>query len=168
MQPKDFVPPDTLPSMNSYFDKCLSLQRWGGLLLCVLLSAWTVDAAETAPTSGQPNVVVILTDDQGWGDISLHGNPNIETPHIDSLARDGAQLRNFYVCPVCSPTRAEFLTGRYHARMGVFSTSRGGERFNLGERTIAESFRDGGYRTAAFGKWHSGMQGAVPSEQPWF
>lgn len=106
----------------------------------------------------RPNVIVILTDDQGWGDLSLHGNPNLSTPNIDSLARDGAEVNHFYVCAVCSPTRAEFLTGRYHTRMGVYSTSTGGERFNAGEQTIAEVFRDGGYVTAAYGKWHSGMQ----------
>ncbi|MEM9368364.1 MAG: arylsulfatase [Planctomycetota bacterium] len=130
----------------------------GLLVLASLLPCWAALVFALEAEASRPNVLVILTDDQGWGDISLHGNPNIETPNIDSLARDGAQLKNFYVCAVCSPTRAEFLTGRYHARMGVFSTSRGGERFNLGERTIGESFRDGGYRTAAFGKWHSGMQ----------
>lgn len=105
-----------------------------------------------------PNVVVILTDDQGWGDLSLHGNPNLSTPNIDSLARDGAEVKHFYVCAVCSPTRAEFLTGRYHNRMGVYSTSAGGERINADEQTIAEVFRRGGYATAAYGKWHSGMQ----------
>jgi arylsulfatase A-like enzyme len=103
-------------------------------------------------------VVVILTDDQGWGDLSLHGNPNLSTPNIDAMARDGAELEHFYVCAVCSPTRAEFLTGRYHTRMGVHSTSTGGERFNTGEQTIAEVFRRAGYATAAYGKWHSGMQ----------
>ncbi len=94
-----------------------------------------------AESSRPPNVVVILTDDQGWGDLSLHGNPNLSTPNIDSLARDGAEVENFYVCAVCSPTRAEFLTGRYHTRMGVYSTSTGGERFNADEQTIADVFR---------------------------
>ncbi|TWT55042.1 Arylsulfatase [Rubripirellula amarantea] len=106
----------------------------------------------------RPNVVVILADDQGWGDLSCNGNPNLSTPHIDSLARDGARVEHFYVCAVCSPTRAEFLTGRYHTRMGVYSTSTGGERFDAGEQTIAEVFRQSGYATAAYGKWHSGMQ----------
>lgn len=106
----------------------------------------------------QPNVVVILTDDQGWGDLSLHGNPNLSTPNIDAMARDGAEIDRFYVCAVCSPTRAEFLTGRYHNRMGVYSTSAGGERFNSDELTIAEIFREGGYATGCYGKWHSGMQ----------
>ncbi|MBP87716.1 MAG: N-acetylgalactosamine 6-sulfate sulfatase [Planctomycetaceae bacterium] len=105
-----------------------------------------------------PNVVVILTDDQGWGDLSLNGNTNLSTPNIDSLARDGASFDRFYVCPVCSPTRAEFLTGRYHPRSGVYSTSAGGERMNLDEMTIGDTFKAGGYATAAFGKWHNGMQ----------
>ncbi|MFT5128820.1 MAG: arylsulfatase A-like enzyme [Rhodothermales bacterium] len=105
-----------------------------------------------------PNIIVILTDDQGWGDLSLSGNKDLETPHIDSLARDGASFDRFYVCPVCSPTRAEFLTGRYHARSGVYSTSAGGERMDLDEATIADSFKAAGYATGAFGKWHNGMQ----------
>ena len=106
----------------------------------------------------QPNVVVFLTDDQGWGDLSLNGNKNLSTPNIDSLAADGASFDRFYVCPVCSPTRAEFLTGRYHQRGGVYSTSAGGERLDLDELTIADVFLEAGYRTGAFGKWHNGMQ----------
>lgn len=105
-----------------------------------------------------PNIVVVLTDDQGWGDLSLNGNSDLSTPNIDQLARDGAMFDRFFVCPVCSPTRAEFLTGRYHTRSGVFSTSAGGERIDLDEMTIAQTFKAAGYATAAFGKWHNGMQ----------
>ena len=105
-----------------------------------------------------PNIVVILTDDQGWGDLSLNGNNDLSTPNIDSLAKDGASFDRFFVCPVCSPTRAEFLTGRYHVRGGVYSTSAGGERLNLDEITIADTFKSAGYTTGAFGKWHNGMQ----------
>jgi len=108
--------------------------------------------------ANKPNIVVILTDDQGWGDLSLNGNTNLSTPNIDSLARDGASFDRFYVCPVCSPTRAEFLTGRYHPRSGVYSTSAGGERMNLDEMTIGDTFKAAGYATGAFGKWHNGMQ----------
>jgi arylsulfatase A-like enzyme len=104
------------------------------------------------------NVVVFLTDDQGWGDLSLHGNTNLSTPNIDSLGKDGATFDRFFVCPVCSPTRAEFLTGRYHVRSGVYSTSAGGERMDLDETTIADLFKRAGYSTGAFGKWHNGMQ----------
>jgi len=114
-------------------------------------------AADASPAT-RPNVVIFLSDDQGWGDLSVHGNQNLATPHIDSLARDGALVERFFVSPVCSPTRAELLTGRYHPRGGVYSTSTGGERLDLDEMTIADTFRAAGYKTAAFGKWHNGMQ----------
>jgi len=106
----------------------------------------------------KPNVVIILTDDQGWGDLSYHGNTNLNTPNIDLLAGSGTTFDRFYVTPVCSPTRAELLTGRYHTRMGVYSTSEGGERIDADEKTMADIFKASGYATAAFGKWHSGMQ----------
>jgi arylsulfatase A-like enzyme len=112
----------------------------------------------TLSLAAPPNVIVILTDDQGWGDLSLHGNTNLRTPHIDSLAKDGARFDRFFVQPVCSPTRAEFLTGRYHPRGGVRDVSTGGERLNLDEHTIADSFQAAGYRTGCFGKWHNGTQ----------
>ena len=124
----------------------------------LLLAAVLALLPATLSAANRPNVLVILTDDQGWGDLSLNGNRNLSTPHIDSLARDGASFRRFYVCPVCSPTRAEFLTGRYHPRGGVYSTSAGGERLDLDERTIGDVFTRAGYATAAFGKWHNGMQ----------
>ncbi|MCR9201632.1 MAG: sulfatase-like hydrolase/transferase [Planctomycetaceae bacterium] len=131
-----------------------------GLLLSVVCGESCADQGNLKQQSSaaRPNVLVILTDDQGWGDLSLNGNQNLSTPNIDRLAAEGAKFDRFYVCPVCSPTRAEFLTGRYHARGGVYSTSAGGERLDLDEITIAQSFRAGGYRTAAFGKWHNGMQ----------
>src|SRR5205807_647645 len=106
----------------------------------------------------KPNIVIILADDQGWGDLSINGNSNLSTPNIDSLACTGAMFEHFYVCPVCSPTRAEFLTGRYHPRGGVHGVSTGGERLNLDEQTIADVFKAAGYRTGAFGKWHNGSQ----------
>ena len=88
-----------------------------------------------------PNVILILTDDQGWGDLSLNGNLDLSTPHIDKLARTGTRFDRFFVSPVCSPTRAEILTGRHHVRGGVYSTSRGGERLDIDEETIAEVFK---------------------------
>lgn len=88
-----------------------------------------------------PNIILILTDDQGWGDLSMTGNTNLSTPNIDQLASDGVFLERFYVSPVCSPTRAELLTGRYHVRGGVWSTGAGGERLDLDETTIAEIFK---------------------------
>jgi len=105
-----------------------------------------------------PNVIIILTDDQGWGDLSIKGNLDLSTPNIDKLGRTGVQFDRFFVSPVCSPTRAELLTGRYHVRGGVYSTSTGGERLDIDEQTIAQVFKKAGYKTAAYGKWHNGMQ----------
>ncbi len=124
-------------------------------LLCIALA---VLLPVSVPAAEKPNVLVILADDQGWGDLSVHGNTNLSTPNIDSLARDGALFERFYVCPVCSPTRAEFLTGRYHPRGGVWNVSTGGERLDLDEKTIADAFKAAGYATALFGKWHNGTQ----------
>lgn len=108
--------------------------------LCVLGLLLAIHGPATAAQgAARPNVVVILADDQGWGDLSVSGNTNLSTPRIDSLARDGAKFDRFFVCPVCSPTRAEFLTGRYHPRGGVWSTSTGGERLDLDERTFADA-----------------------------
>ncbi|GLR18418.1 arylsulfatase [Portibacter lacus] len=112
----------------------------------------------TLQISAQPNIIIILTDDQGWGDVSFNGNSNLSTPHIDELANNGIIFNRFFVEPVCSPTRAEILTGRYHVRSGVYSTSRGGERMNADEVTIAQILKNNGYKTAIYGKWHNGMQ----------
>ncbi len=105
-----------------------------------------------------PNVVVLLADDAGWGDYSRNGNNQVATPHIDSLAAQGVTLNRFYVCPLCAPTRAEFLTGRYYPRTGVYGVSTGQERLSLNEKTIADAFHAAGYATGAFGKWHNGSQ----------
>jgi len=123
-----------------------------------LASVICCNAGAGMSVSEHPNVIVILADDQGWGDLSINGNRDISTPNIDKMTRDGARFDRFFVCPVCSPTRAEFLTGRSHVRGGVYSTSAGGERLNPDETTIAEIFKRAGYKTAAFGKWHNGTQ----------
>jgi arylsulfatase A-like enzyme len=117
-----------------------------------------IAAIQSSVTAKQPNVIVILSDDQGWGDLSLNNNSNLRTPNIDSIAKDGAKFDRFYVQPVCSPTRAEFLTGRWHPRGGVYGVSTGGERLDLDEKTIADAFKANGYATACFGKWHNGSQ----------
>lgn len=122
------------------------------LLPCLLCLPWLTCADE------KPNVVIFLADDAGWGDYSHSGNRMISTPNIDSIAQGGVSLDRFYVCPVCSPTRAELLTGRYHPRGGVRGVSTGQERLDLGEKTIADAFKAAGYATGAFGKWHNGSQ----------
>ena len=106
----------------------------------------------------RPNIILILTDDQGWGDISVNGNKDVHTPNIDKMTLNGVRFDRFFVSPVCSPTRAEILTGRHHVRTGVYDVSLGGERINVTEETIAEVFKTSGYKTAVYGKWHNGMQ----------
>ncbi len=123
------------------------------VLLFLVLSFATGPAV-----SSQPNLVVFLADDAGWGDYSQSGNTQVATPHIDSIAKQGVSLDRFYVCPVCSPTRAEFLTGRYHPRTGVRGVSTGQERLDLDEKTLADALKAAGYATGAFGKWHNGSQ----------
>ncbi|WP_229365806.1 arylsulfatase [Fibrisoma montanum] len=104
----------------------------------------------------RPNVLFILTDDQGYGDLQLHGNRYLETPNIDLIGREGARFNRFYVSPLCAPSRASFLTGRYHLRTGVVSVSNGLEVMKASEVTLAELLQRYGYRTGCFGKWHNG------------
>lgn len=111
-----------------------------------------------AAVGSRPNVIVFLADDQGWGDLSINGNTNLATPNIDLIGRGGVVFDRFFVCSVCAPTRAEFLTGRYHSRTGVSGVSTGRERMNPDERTVAQLFKSAGYKTGAFGKWHNGSQ----------
>ena len=122
------------------------------------LSALALLSCAKHETAVKPNIILILSDDQGWGDLSITGNQTVSTPHVDNLAKNGVTFNHFFVCPVCSPTRAEILTGRYYPRGGVYSTSSGGERMDPDETTIAQVFKKAGYATAAYGKWHNGMQ----------
>ncbi len=112
--------------------------------------------AGQAPAAAKPNIVLVITDDQGYGDLGVHGNPVLRTPHLDRLAREGVQVSHFYVTPVCAPTRAGLLTGRYNYRTGVVDTYRGRALMHPGETTLAEHLRAAGYRTGIFGKWHLG------------
>jgi len=126
--------------------------------IVVAVVALGTSATAAATASASPNVLIVLADDAGWGDFSFVGNSSVATPAVDSLARDGAVLKQFCVQPVCSPTRAELLTGRYHPRSGVRGVSLGQERMAPDERTIANLFHDAGYATGCFGKWHNGTQ----------
>ncbi|MDF1745031.1 MAG: arylsulfatase [Gimesia sp.] len=130
------------------------------LLACLATSIASADENKntSAKKSQHPNIVVILADDQGWGDVSHNGNTNLKTPNIDALVKEGVRFNRFYVGAVCAPTRAAFLTGRYHARTGTTGVSTGQERLNSDEYTIAQVFKSAGYATGAFGKWHNGTQ----------
>jgi len=110
----------------------------------------------SAPQQRRPNVVLIITDDQGYGDLGFHQNPQIQTPHLDAFAKESFRFDSFYVSPVCSPTRASLLTGRYNYRTGVVDTFIGRSMMHADEVTIAELLASAGYRTGIFGKWHLG------------
>ena len=99
-----------------------------------------------------------MTDDQGWGDLSFHGNDSISTPHLDALAKQSIQFDRFFVSPVCAPTRASLLTGRYHLRTGTSWVTHRKEIMREDELTIAEIFKSAGYATGLFGKWHNDAQ----------
>ena len=129
-----------------------------------------VDDKTNTIGSSPPNVVIVFTDDQGYGDLSCYGNPTIHTPHIDRMAAEGMKLTQFYVAsPVCSPSRTALLTGCYPKRVGmhkhvIFPAYDYG--LHTDEITIADMLSDHGYATGCFGKWHLGhREGLLPTDQ---
>ena len=125
------------------------------LSMCVL-APLLLSLAKPAAAADRPNVVLIMTDDQGIGDFGVNGNPVIRTPNIDALAGRSASLSTFYVQPVCSPTRACLMTGRYNYRTRCIDTYLGRSLMDTEEVTVAELLHQAGYATGIFGKWHLG------------
>lgn len=111
---------------------------------------------EKGKTQQAPNVVIVITDDQGYGDLAFTGNPAIKTPTIDELRKQGTLLNNFHVDPTCAPTRSALMTGRYSDRVGVWHTVQGRSMLRRRETTMADVFGANGYATGLFGKWHLG------------
>jgi arylsulfatase A-like enzyme len=112
--------------------------------------------ANTILCAERPNVILIVTDDQGYGDLDIHGNSQIRTPTLNAFAKQSVELTDFRVCPVCSPTRSSLLTGRYNYRTGIIDTYLGRSLMYPDEITLAELLKASGYRTGIFGKWHLG------------
>ena len=138
------------------FDKFIKATIRIFLMMAIFYSCAKKDDKEASNSKKRSNILLILTDDQAYGDLSLMGNPMAETPNLDLLAREGVFFENFYVSPVCAPTRASLLTGRYHQRTGVSGVTRGRENMNLDEVTLADILKKNGYATGIFGKWHNG------------
>ncbi len=124
------------------------------LILTALLGCGGGEAP--APEGQRPNVVLVMTDDQGWAQLGMRGDDVLKTPHLDALAAESVELTRFYVSPVCAPTRASLMTGRYNYRTGVVDTWLGRAMMAADEETIAEMLGAAGYRTGIFGKWHLG------------
>jgi arylsulfatase A-like enzyme len=139
--------------------KCKQAVRRSPLGLGVLaagICGIAVGAAFGRGPVARPSFIVVMTDDQGYGDVGVHGNALIQTPNLDRFAAEGVELTRFYCSPVCAPTRASLMTGRYYYRTGVIHTSRGGAKMHGQEVTVAEILREAGYQTGIFGKWHLG------------
>ncbi|WP_425639876.1 arylsulfatase [Algoriphagus yeomjeoni] len=132
----------------------------------IILLLFTSQVTFSQQTTKSPNVILIITDDQGYGDLGFTGNPHINTPTLDAFAAESVRFTNFYVSPVCAPTRASLMTGRYSLRTGVRDTYNGGAMMASSEITIAELLKSKDYATGIFGKWHLGDNYPMrPSDQ---
>ena len=123
-------------------------------VLCIAIDASAQNQSDLIDT--KPNIILVMTDDQGFGQIGKHGHPWIKTPNLDSLYDQSLRFTNFYVSPTCSPTRSALMTGRYPFRNGVTHTILERERLTLEATTIAQALKSAGYTTGIFGKWHLG------------
>ena len=130
-------------------------------ILLVALAAGCSGPAPEAPRS--PNIVLVITDDQGYGDVGAHGNSMIRTPNLDTLHAGSIRLTDYHVDPTCAPTRSALMTGRYSSRTGVWHTIMGRSLVAADETMLPELLADAGYATGHFGKWHSGRQLPLPA-----
>jgi len=129
-------------------------------------AAMTSSVFNSCTNASPPNVLLVLMDDQGWSDVGFNGNPLVETPHLDAFARESVRFENFYVAPCCAPTRASLLTGRHFLKTGVSHVHGGNDFIHPNEKLISQYFRDAGYATGMWGKWHSGKTtGYLPWER---
>ncbi|TLD68699.1 arylsulfatase [Phragmitibacter flavus] len=133
-------------------------------LLLTLLTSLSLHAQTPKP----PNIIFIITDDQGYGDISAHGNPILKTPHLDRLHRESVRFTDFHVSPTCAPTRAALLTGRHEFKNGVTHTIHERERLTLDATTLPQILKTAGYTTGIFGKWHLGDEAPYRPDQRGF
>src|SRR5438874_3015898 len=147
----------------------MSARRRHRPLLRLFFGLWflTLGAGPTVAAE-KPNILFLLPDDQGYGDLSCHGNPVLKTPNLDRLHEEGVRFTDFYVSPTCSPTRAALLTGRHEFRNGVTHTILERERLALRATTLAQVLKRAGYTTGIFGKWHLGDEAAYQPDRRGF
>lgn len=122
----------------------------------ICAAVWLMICCQSVLADERPNVILIVTDDQGYGDMSCHGNPWLKTPNLDRLHDESVRLNDYHVDPVCTPTRAALMTGRYSSRVGAWAVTQGRQLLRADEVTMGDVFSNSGYRTAMFGKWHLG------------
>jgi arylsulfatase len=121
---------------------------------CLLALAFALPAAHSPAAT--PNIILVMTDDQGYGDLACHGNPIIQTPHLDAFHKEAVRFTDFHVSPTCSPTRSALMTGRHEFKNGVTHTINERERLTQKAFTLAQLLKSAGYTTGIFGKWHLG------------
>ena len=132
------------------------MKLYPSYLLYVVAGLLLVTIQSVGAVTAKPNVIFVLTDDQGYGDLSCHGNPILKTPNLDRMHDQSLRFTDFHVSPLCTPTRGALLTGRDPGRNGAYRTSAGRTMLHRREKTIANLFADNGYVTGMFGKWHMG------------
>ena len=132
------------------------MKKTSKTILALTLLMLAVSVFSLAQEKQSPNVLLIITDDQGYGDLGFTGNPHVKTPVLDNFARESVRFNQFYVSPVCAPTRSSLMTGRFSLRTGIRDTYNGGAIMATEEVTIAEMLKQAGYKTGIFGKWHLG------------
>ncbi len=133
----------------------------------LMIVALTLCVTTTA-SAARPNIIVVITDDQGYGDFSCHGNPILKTPHLDALSAESVRFTDFHVSPTCSPTRSALMTGRHEFKNGVTHTIHERERLTLKATTLAQVLQSAGYHTGIFGKWHLGDEDPYQPEKRGF
>lgn len=139
-----------------------------GMVSAAVLAPRLARARTAGLDASRPNIILVMTDDQGYGELACHGNPIIQTPYLDQLHAESVRFTDFHVSPTCAPTRASLMTGRHEFRSGVTHTIYERERLSLSATTIAEVLKDAGYTTGIFGKWHLGDEAPYQPEKRGF
>lgn len=158
---------------RQYVSQSVRRRGWQSVLIqsafaCAMLASCQQGAFSREQLPERPNIIYVMTDDQGYGDIAAHGNPILRTPHLDAMHRESVRFTEFHASPTCAPTRAALLTGRHEFHSGVTHTIFERERLALTSVTFPELLRSSGYKTGIFGKWHLGDEDAYQPNQRGF